>query len=413
MKKFLSIFLVLCLVLSMVGCNNGTTTTEPAATTEPAKTEETPAATAETPVASDVIPYDGFGKVAIVTNTLSQNEEEYRSAQQMVDKYGEEKIVHVLWPDNFMAEQEQMVSIVAKIASDPEIKALIINQAVPGTNAAVDKLLETRDDMFIVYSTPQENPPDVSSRADLILQPDELKMGDNIPVQAQKLGAKTFVHYSFPRHMSQVLLSSRRELMKAKCAELGIEFVDATAPDPTGDSGVTGAQQFILEDVPKMVAQYGKDTAFFSTNCSMQIPLIKACVDAGAIYPQPCCPSPYHGFPTALGIESGDYSEDSLQHVIDETTRILDEKGVLGRFSTWPVPVAMMSTVGSTEYAIKWMAGEIADKDTLDMAVLEQCMADYAGVAVVTSPYAETANGNTVTYDNYRLIIMDFLTYGE
>ena len=82
------------------------------------------------------------GKVAIVTNTVSQNEEEYRSAQEMVKKYGD-RIVHVTWPDNFMAEQEQMVSIVAKLAYDPEIKALIINQAVPGTNAAVDKLLET------------------------------------------------------------------------------------------------------------------------------------------------------------------------------------------------------------------------------------------------------------------------------
>ncbi len=92
------------------------------------------------------------------------------------------------------------------------------------------------------------------------------------PFRQKKLGAKTFVHYSFPRHMSQVLLSSRRELMKKKCAELGIEFVDATAPDPTGDSGLPGAQQFILEDVPKMVAKYGKDTAFFSTNCAMQIP---------------------------------------------------------------------------------------------------------------------------------------------
>lgn len=419
MKRFLSIFLVLCLLLSIVGCNKPT---------EPAVGEETPATTGETPTAetpaaetpateapatSNVIPYDGNGKVAIVTNTLSQNEEEYRSAQQMVAKYGEEKIVHVLWPDNFMAEQEQMVSIVAKIASDPEIKALIINQAVPGTNAAVDKLLETRDDVFIVYCTPQENPPDVSSRADLILQPDELKMGDNIPIQAQKLGAKTFVHYSFPRHMSQVLLSTRRELMKAKCAELGIEFVDATAPDPTGDSGVTGAQQFILEDVPKMIAQYGKDTAFFSTNCAMQIPLIKAVSDAGGIYPQPCCPSPYHGFPTALGIESGDYSENSMENVISQTAVKLQEKGVLGRFSTWPVPVSMMDTVASTEYAIKWMAGEIADKNTIDLKVLEQCMADYAKVSVVTSPYAETANGNTVTYDNYRLILMDFLTYSE
>ena len=64
--------------------------------------------------------------------------------------------------------------------------------------------------------------------------------------------------------------------MRQTCEELGIEFVDATAPDPTGDAGLSGAQQFILEDVPKMVDKYGKDTAFFSTNCAMQIPLVKA-----------------------------------------------------------------------------------------------------------------------------------------
>lgn len=382
MKRFISILLVLCLVLSIVGCSSSAPTSGSA----------------------------GKGKVAIITNTLSQNEEEYRSAEQMKEKYGD-RIVHELWPDNFMAEQEQMVSIVAKIASDPDIKALIINQAVPGTNAAVDKLLETRDDMFIVYCTPQENPPDVATRASLILQPDELKMGDNIPVQAKKLGAKTIVHYSFPRHMSQVLLSSRRQLMKDMSEEIGIQFVDATAPDPTGDQGVTGAQQFILEDVPKMIEKYGKDTAFFSTNCSMQIPLIKATLDGGGIYPQPCCPSPYHGYPAALGIESTGFSADGMQHVIAETTRILEEKGGLGRFSTWPVPVAMMFTVSGTEYALKWIDGEVG-KD-LDVKVLESLMKDYANVAVETTSYSETVDGATVEYPAYKLVIMDFLTYGE
>ena len=346
------------------------------------------------------------GKVAIVTNTVSQNEEEYRSAQEMVKKYGD-RIVHVTWPDNFMAEQEQMVSIVAKLAYDPEIKALIINQAVPGTNAAVDKLLETRKDIFIVYATPQENPPDVAARAQLIIQPDELGMGDAIPIQAKKLGAKTFVHYSFPRHMSQVLLSSRRELMRKKCAEIGLEFVDATAPDPTGDSGLPGAQQFILEDVPKMVAKYGKDTAFFSTNCAMQIPLIKAVVDAKAIYPQPCCPSPYDGFPTALGIQSNTEKQGNLQHVIAETKRILKEKGVSGRLSTWPVPVAMMATVAGTEYAMKIINGEVAF-DKLNVPVLEKCMADYAKVKVTTNPYVDEAGKK---YPTYLFVLMDFLTY--
>ena len=346
------------------------------------------------------------GKVAIITSTVDQNEEEFRSAQEMTAKYGD-RIVHVTWPQMFMQEQEQMVTIVAKIAADPDVKALIINQAVPGTNAAVDKLLETRKDIFIVYCTPQENPPDVAKRASAILIPNELEMGNTIPVQAKALGAKIFVHYSFPRHMSQPLLSGRRELMKAKCAEIGLEFVDATAPDPMSDVGVAGAQQFILEDVPKMVDRHGRDTAFFSTNCAMQIPLIKAAVDTKAIYPQPCCPSPYHGFPTALGIKSDPAEQGNLDYVIAETRKIAKEKGVEGRLSTWPVPVAMMFTAGATDYALKMMDSDPTLR-ILDKAVLDQCLSDYAKVAVETTPYVDDAG---VEYPNFLFSLMGFLNY--
>ena len=399
MKKLLSVVLAGSMAMTMLaGCGS--------------KAEETTAAAAaETEAAAEggeeAAP---AGKVAIVTNTVSQNEEEYRSAESMTEKYGD-RIVHITWPDNFMTEQEQMITTVGKLAADPEIKALIINQAVPGSNAAVDKLLETRDDMLIIYATPQENPEDVAVRADIILQPNELDMGPAMVEQAAKMGAKTFVHYSFPRHMAQVLLSSRRELIKEKCAELNLEFVDATAPDPTGDSGVSGAQQFILEDVPKMVAQYGKDTAFFSTNCAMQVPLIKACVSEGAIYPQPCCPSPYHGYPAALGLVSEDasaVSDMNIEDIVAQTTAVLEEAGVLGRFSTWPVPVSMMMTVAGTEYAFEWMAGNTDGK--LDLDVLKVKMDEYAGLDCQMSPYTDDAG---TVYDNYQLIMMDYLTYGE
>ncbi|HOH69173.1 MAG TPA: DUF3798 domain-containing protein [Sedimentibacter sp.] len=402
MKRFICLLLALMMVLSLAACAQPAQTPpaeEPPAEEQPA--EEPPA---EEPPAEEE-PFEGI--IAIVTNTLSQNEEEYRSAELMVKTYGEDKIMHVLWPDNFMTEQEQMISTIAKIGSNPDVKGLIINQAVPGSNAAVDKLLETRDDIFISYCTPQENPPDVAERADLILNPDELKMGDAIPVQAQKLGAKTLVHYSFPRHMSIVMLAARRQLMIDKCAEIGLEFYDATAPDPTSDVGVPGAQQFILEDVPKLVERFGKDTAFFSTNCAMQTPLIKATVDAGAIYPQPCCPSPYHGYPSALGIESTGYTVDAMANVISETAKALKAKGVLGRFSTWPVPVAMMNTVASTEYIIEWINGNVGDE--LDVDVLEEKMAEYATLPVATSPYTEEG----LEIPHFRLIMMDFLTYGE
>src|SRR5690606_27446132 len=156
-----------------------------------------------------------------------------------------------------------------------------------------------------------------------------------------EMGAKTFIHYSFARHLSYATIAARRELMMQKCEELGIEFVDVTAPDPTGDAGVSGAQQFILEDVRRQIAQYGKHTAFFSTNCSMQEPLILSILEQGAIYPQQCCPSPYHGYPAALNIDVTGHEGD-VQYMLDSIDAKLTEAGQEGRMSTWSVPVNML-----------------------------------------------------------------------
>ena len=392
MKKFLCVLLILSMALVFVAC------------------EKKPVEPDPTPGGDDTPEEDPWktAKIAIITNTVSQNEEEYRSAEFVQNKYGKDKIVHELWPDNFMTEQEQMITVLTKLADDPAIKAIIINQAVPGTNPAVDKFKEMRsDDVLIVYASPQENAPDVSVRADFILQPDELAMGTTIPNQAKRQGAKTLVHYSFPRHMSIPMLAERRDLMRTECEKIGLTFVDETAPDPTGEGGVAASHQFILEDVPKKVTKYGKDTSFFSTNCSMQVPLIKAAFDNDAIYSQPCCPSPYHGFPSALELKVPDDIVGGLQDVIDKTTEKIVAAGLGGRFSTWPVPAAMMATIASAEYAVKWIKGETNGK--VDLKVLEQCMADYAGMEITLNPYVESG----VTYNNYLFFLMDFLTYGD
>jgi hypothetical protein len=139
----------------------------------------------------------------------------------------------------------------------------------------------------------------------------------------------------------------------------------------------------------------------------MQIPLIKAVVDTKAIYPQPCCPSPFHGYPTALGIKSDTNNPNNLQHVIDETRKILKEKGVEGRLSTWPVPLAMMFTVGATEYAMKVINGETVI-DKLDKELFEKCLSDYAKVGVATKPLVDNSGKE---FPNFLLAIMGFLTY--
>jgi len=349
----------------------------------------------------------GDWKIGIVTGTVSQNEEEYRAAQQMKDRYGDRIIIQT-YPDKFMDEQETTIANIAGIASDPDVKAIVIVQGVPGTSAAIDKVRETRDDILFVVGTAGEDPQMISSKADVVLQMDELGMGSAVIEQAKKMGAKTFVHYSFPRHMSYALLAARRDLFKENCEKLGLEFVDATALDPTGDAGVSGAQQFVLEDVPRLVAEYGKDTAFFATNCSMQEPLIKSVLEEGAIMPQQCCPSPYHGLPGALGIQVPENKQGDIDFIIDEITNKVAEAGGKGRISTWPVPVNMAFVEGGTEYARAWIEGEF--KDRLDIEEMSKALKTAAkGKDMTVVSYTDENTGET--YDNYLMILIDFIDF--
>lgn len=386
MKKLLSLLMILVMVIGMVGCS------------QPAPADTGSEAPAETAAASNF-------KIGIMTGTVSQNEEEYRAAENVQAKYGADRVLHMTSPDKFMDEQETTIANLVSMASDPEVKALIIVQAVPGTSAAIEKVKELRDDLLIIAGTPGEDPKMIAGKADIVLAMDELGMGSTIPEQAKKQGAEVFVHYSFPRHMSYALLSARRDLMKEKCEEIGLQFVDATAPDPTGDAGVSGAQQFILEDVPRMVEKYGKNTAFFSTNCAMQVPLISASLNEGAIYPQPCCPSPYHGFPSALGIEIPEDKKGDVDFAVEQIKKEIAAKGGTGRFSTWPVPVAMMFVEASADYAFAWGEGEFEDK--LNLTELQKHFDAFAKLPVTLNELDE----NGEHYDNYLMTMMDFLNF--
>ncbi len=355
---------------------------------------------------------EGNWKIGIITGTVAQNEEEYRAAQAVLEKYGEERVVLQTYPDKFMDEQETLIANIAGVASNPDVKALVICQAVPGTSAAIDKIMEVRDDLLIIAAVCAEDPNMIAERADICLYTDKLGMGKTIIDQAVKQGAKTFVHYSFPRHMSQALQSTRRDLFKENCEKNNIKFVDATAPDPTGDAGVAGAQQFILEDVPKKVEEYGVDTAFFSTNCSMQTPLIKQCYELGAIYPQPCCPSPFHGFPGALEIEITEDKKGDINYMISKIREKTKEKGIEGRMSTWPVPVSMMFIEAGAEYAIKWINGDIEEK--MDIPALKHEFDEY----VLSKTHGERIKVNTEplkegdkTIENFLMILVDFITF--
>jgi len=437
MKKILSVLLALTLAFALVAC--GTTPAPDSGGTASAGTETAAptAAPTQAPATTDpgdstpAAPAEHFpGKIAIVTNDVTQNEEEYRSAEALQVKYGSDKIIHRVWPVRFSEEGEQMITILQSIAADPDVKAVIINQAVINSNAAVDKLKEVRPEVFVVYSHPAENPPDVVRRANLSLNTNDPLRGETIIMTAKAMGAKVFAHYSFPRHMAVPTLSMRRDIMRETCEREGIQFVDLTAPDPMSDVGIPGAQQFILEDVPKQVAELGKDTAFFSTNCAMQIPLVIKVVDEGAMYPEPCCPSPYHAFPSALGIadkifdgtdmmvnEDGDTVDAgrlrSVSEIVDEIRSVLASRGATGRLGTWPAPTSMMFTVVGFEYAAAWLRGEAPQDGTIDTDLIIKLCGDYTEevtgqrLGIELNPLS--LNGRV--YPTYIMGILDSLVF--
>jgi len=350
-------------------------------------------------------------KIGILTGTVSQNEEEYRAAQNVLEKYGEEHIKLMTYPDKFMDEQETTIANMASLAAEENMKAIIMCQAVPGASAAIDKARSINPDLLIIAAVPGENPQDIASRADIVFAMDELGMGKSMVDQAVKQGAKVFVHYSFPRHMSYALLSARRDLLRENCEAAGIEFVDATALDPTGDAGTAGAQQFILEDCPRMIEEYGKDTAFFSTNCGLQIPLIKCVFEGGAIYPQPCWPSPYHGFPSALNIDIPEDKQGDINYLVDEIKTKMADKGMTGRMSTWPVPCSMMFIEAGTEYSLAWINGEFTEKMNLEM--VKKYFSEYAskGSEEEINVQVTELEESGVTYKNYLMILLDYLNF--
>ncbi|MDI9460662.1 MAG: DUF3798 domain-containing protein [Saccharofermentanales bacterium] len=390
LKKILILLVILALVMPLMACRDKET-----------KKTEAEAASTTKPADAEVEPY----KIGIVTGTVSQGEEEFQEAMAQIAKYGKDKIVHTTYPDNFSTETETTISQFVNLASDPQVKAIIVGQAVPGTAASIDKVRETNPDMLFICGVVAEDPGVMSEKADICTLVDEISMGKTIPTEAHRMGAKTFIHYSFPRHLGYATIANRLNIMKDTCKELGIELVEVNAPDPTGDQGVSGAQQFIIEDVPRQIAQYGKDTAFFSTNCAMQEPLIRSVYEQGAIFPQQCCPSPYHGYPAALSIEVEGHEGD-VDYMLNSIAAKLKEKGQEKRMSTWGVPINMLMIDAGVTFAMKWLDGKVErdDLEAYKQTVNEVAAARNVGELQI-STYVDPEKGEL---KNFLLLLAPF-----
>lgn len=381
MKKVVSLLLALIMALSLVACGE--------------KKGETD---------DNTVPY----KIGIVTGSVSQSEDDRRGAEAFQKEYGEDMVQLAIYPDNFTEETETTIQSIVNLSADPLMKAIIVNQAVPGTTEAFRKIKETRPDIICIAGEAHEDLPEISSAADLVTNNDFVSRGYLIIRTAHELGCDTFVHISFPRHMSYETMSRRVAIMKAACEEFGMKFVLETAPDPTSDVGVSGAQAYILEQVPAWVEKYGQKAAYFCTNDAHTEPLLKRLLECGGYFIEADLPSPLMGYPGALGIDLTEEAGD-FEKILTKVESAIVEKGGADHFGTWAYSYGYTLSAGLALHAKNVLDGRSELKDMDDVAAALQVYSPKA--AWNGASYTNATTG--AKSENVFLIYQDTYIMGD
>ena len=399
MKKLLSLLLALTMVFALCACGQSA-----APASAPAASNEQPA---EAAAPAEESADEGY-HIGIVTGSVSQSEDDRRGAEAFQAKYGEDMVKLAIYPDNFTEELETTIQTIVNLSDDPQMKAIIVNQGVPGTAEAFRQIKEKRPDIICIAGESHEDIALIESAADLTTNNDFVARGYLMIRTAHEMGCDTFVHISFPRHMSYETMSRRVAVMKAACEEFGMKFVLETAPDPTTDVGVAGAQAYILEHVPQWVEQYGEHAAYFCTNDAHTEPLLKQLLEYGGCFVEADLPSPLMGYPGALGIdltaEAGDFPA-----ILAKVESAICEKGGAGRFGTWAFSYGYTVSAGLAEHAKNVLDG---NSELCDLDDISKAFAVYSpGAEWNGSAYTNADTG--VKSENFFLIYQDTYVMGN
>ncbi|MGL4935973.1 MAG: DUF3798 domain-containing protein [Cetobacterium sp.] len=350
--------------------------------------------------------------IGVITGTVSQSEDGLRGAEEAIKLYGAAdkggEIVHVTYPDNFMQEMETTISQMVSLADDPKMKAVVVGEAIPGTVEAFRRIREKRPDILLLANSPHEDPEMIGEVSDLVVNPDSIARGYLIVKAAKEMGAEKFMHISFPRHMSYELLSKRRNIMKVAAADLGMEFIEMTAPDPVSDVGVAGAQQYILEQVPNWIKRYGDKTAFFATNDAHTEPLLKRVAELGGYFVEADLPSPTMGYPGALGIQFSEDEKGNWPKILEKVEKSVTDKGTAGRMGTWAYSYNFSVTLSLVDLAKEVIEGK-AEIDNFDAlkSVLDK---NTPGAEWNGSNYVDVRG---VEKENFYLLYQDTYVLGK
>lgn len=383
------------------------------------------------------------GKIAIATpmgGPMALSLERSFAARQLLDKYGEDSLIHFTFPSQEIGRFERppreiVASVVDEIIANDEIKILITHTVDSELfYYFISGVQLQRSDIFVIFLSDTGNNFHLNSRADLIFDVNRNELLYSIIEQAKSLGAENFVAFVYDHELeygfepddfpetnwgSEHIEEVDRIRIRAK--EIGLNIVEVRY---AGIGCMSDLNQYIQDTVPGLVETLGINTAFFGLSDDR---LLWESVARGTIYPSSF--NRFHGtpspqfiaselfIPSLSEIASVDnaqfFHRDNLRFIIEETRKYIASHNMLGRVSTWPVSAQDMFLYAAVEYGFMLLNGEVSDEN-VDLEVLSQIMNNY--IYRYTGEYGLGVNGTLFTADgvnfpNHILFLMGFLVY--
>jgi len=378
------------------------------------------------------------GKIVIITNFGKYEpdypgsvieEDMYLSAKSLVNRFGQEQVIHKTWPSYGSNAEDLIDGIFQDISEDTEIKAMILLYSYYNPYI-FDKLETLRDDIYVAHivSLESDRADYMSVRADLIIHTDLQQFGETYVKQAVLMGAETIAEYSYPMSRSDPVQAIRRDAMKSTAGQEGIEFMDLEAPTPGGGDWLHVNQKpYFIQDLPRQVERLGKSTAFYWSYWYHQDVIMTQAVATGAIIVSSNYPLPYFLYPEVFEVEyriETDEEDENGQPIsqrfeLMELLQALDEAvtaaGMAGRVSCWAIPDYMMWLTIGFMYAAEWLGGNVPqERGVIDINVLERLASEYATqLGIDAGVTLETLSHDGETLDHYVLGAIDFYVFGK
>lgn len=410
-KRFLCVAVSVSMVLGMAACGSlsaestgGETAPDTTEEAQPEGEEGTEDAEAERPLNPE------GKKIGVLCSPLSWGEENYRMTTKCIEKFGEDRIEVTTLPED--ADVQTIVSQASTMANDPEIGALIINEAVPGSVAAADAAKQANSEILVIMVNPSEEPPEVAAVADLAVMTVFNELTVAAAEQAAEKNCEVMVLEVPIDQQGMERAQSRIAACQEKCDELGIKLVINSLPSESDANTRPAMIQAAKEDIYNKLDEYGDNTGFMCFSSFIATAVFTALCEEGRGYlvgtpdPGPFAP----GFMDAFGITADE------EHILDvdwtnkAIADALDEKGMSGHFCNWEIPYFSTVMYGSIAYAKAYLDGEVntVDIDTW-MAYAAESFDLTIGEQLEYFPYEKDG----VVTENFAMVNSPFKWYGE